>query len=391
LLCGVFEKVVDVFGIFFAEQQQRRRTFFDARRFLFFILSAMLVFSVFSVMVRDVKCRSRSFWFVEIGDTQAADETQLQSVVDFVVGNMTYFDIRYVVHMGDFVEVCGNETDWEMKSAAFSQLTGVVPFGWLVGDNDGESRGYLGANFYAFNVSNYPNMTSSYDQGRSTAQYLNFGGVEILFVNLEYFANDSALRWFENLYDNYDEATVIFSTHSYLDFFGNYTEDTLNSTYLDAFPRVKLVLCGHIVYALNREVNGRQEIRFDYQEVPGYVTDLSDFIRLYTVFDDGSVDALTYSQLRNLFLVDPSNQFSFTLFASPTPTPSPTTSPTSTPTPESTTTPSPSTTPTPDSTLSPSSSPTPAVPEFSSWLVLSILFLAVVSLALLFRFRKRIK
>jgi hypothetical protein len=390
-LRGVFEKVADVFGIFFAEHRRTGKLFYFVRRFLFFMLSVMLVVSVFSFMVRDVECRSRLFSFVQIGDTQGANEAQLQSVVDFVVGNMTYFDIRYVVHMGDIVEVGGNETDWEMKNAAFSQLTGVVPFGWLVGDNDGESRGYLGANFYAFNVSNYPNMTSSYDQGRSTAQYFNFGNIEILFVNLEYFANDSALRWFENLHDNYDKATVIFSTHSYLDFLGNYTGDTLNSTYLDSFPRVKLVLCGHIVYALNREVNGRQEIRFDYQEVPGYVTDLSDFVRLYTVFDDGSVDALTYSQLRNLFLADPSNQFSFTLFASPTPTPSPTTSPTSTPTPGSTATPSPSATPTPDSTVSPSSSPTPAVPEFSAWSILSMLFLAVFSLALLARLRKRIK
>ncbi len=363
---------------------------FALRRYLFFMFSAMLIFSMLSFEVQDVKCKSRLFSFVQIGDTQGANASQLQSVVDFVIGNRTHFDIQYVVHMGDIVEVYHNKTDWEMKNAAFSQLTGVLPFGWLTGNHDGESQRYLGANFYAFNVSNYPNMTSSYDQGRNTAQSFNFSGAEILFVNLEYFANETAFEWFENLYDSYDKATVIFSTHSYLDFTGNYTEDTLNSTYLDAFPRVKLVLCGHIVYALNREVNGRQEIRFNYQLVPGYVPDLSDFVRVYTVFDDGTVDAVTYSQLRNHFLTDSSNQFSFRLFTSATPSPSPTALTSLTPTLEPTADPLPSVTPAPDSTVPfSSSSPAPAIPEFSSRVILPLLFLAVISLILLVYFRKR--
>ena len=58
LLCGVFEKVSGAFEMFFAEHRRRGRLCFFVRRFLFFILSAMLVFSVFSVMVRDVKCRN---------------------------------------------------------------------------------------------------------------------------------------------------------------------------------------------------------------------------------------------------------------------------------------------------------------------------------------------
>ena len=324
----------------------------------------MMTCSLLSIQVQNGYCKSRLFSFVQIGDTQGANETQLQSIVDFIVGNKTSFDIQYVVHMGDIVQVYYNEEDWEVKNAAFSQLTGIVPFGWLVGDQDGESQSYLGDNYFAFNVSNYPNMTSSYDQGRSTAQFFNFSGTEILFVNLDYFANETALQWFESLYQHYDRATVIFSTHSYLDFFGNYTEDTINSTYLDAYPRVNFVMCGHIVYALNKEVNGRYEIRFDFQGVYDYVPDHSDFIRLYTVFNDGTVDALTYSQLRNQFLTDFANQFSFSLFTPSSPTPLPTTPPS--PTPSLTPTPAPTATPltSPSPTPIPTLSPTPA-PSFN--------------------------
>jgi hypothetical protein len=176
---------------------------------IFFMFAAMLIGLLLSFQIQDVYCRSRLFSFVQIGDTQWANEPQLQSIVDFVIGNKTVLDIQYVVHMGDIVNDYDNETDWETKNTAFSQLTNFVPFGWLAGDQEGESQWYLGDNYYAFNVSNYPNMTSSYDQGRSTAQYFNFSGTEILFVNLEYFANGTALQWFESLYQHYDEAIVI--------------------------------------------------------------------------------------------------------------------------------------------------------------------------------------
>jgi hypothetical protein len=335
---------------------------------------------------------------VQIGDTQGANETQLQSIVNLVVGNKTALGIQYVVHIGDIVEVYYNETDWEIKNAAFSQFTDVIPFGWLAGNHDGESKNYIGDNYYAFNASNYPNMTSSYDQGRSTAQYFNFSGTQILFVNLEYFANKTALQWWENLYQYYDKATVVFSTHSYLDLTGNYTNDTINSTYLDAYPRVKLVLCGHLPYALNQQVNGRNEIRFDYQLVPDYVPDLSDFVRIYTVFDDGTLDARTYSQLRDQFLKDSANQFSFNLFTPQTTTPLPTATPPATPIPTETPTPSlnsappnlpTSSTPTSAPTVShiTSPSPTPTIQEFPL-VIIALAALLVVSAAMLFSFRK---
>lgn len=348
-----------------------------------------------SFQVGDVEGKDSLFSFVQIGDTQGGNETQLQSIVDFILGNMSALNIEYVVHMGDIVEISDDRSDWELKNATFSQLTGVVSFGWLTGNHDGESEYYIGDEYFAFDVSSYPDMTSSYDQGRNTAQYFSFGSVEFLFVNVDYFANESTLVWFSDLYQQYPQATVIFSTHSYLDLTGNYTGDTLDSTYLDAFPRVKLVLCGHLPYALNQLVNGREEIRFDYQLIPGFVADLSDFIRVYTVFDDGTVDAWTYSQLRDQYLADSANQFSFNLF-SPQPPPTTTPSPTLTPTPGSTLNPTSQPNPTQaQTTFTPSmpptpslsTSPAPAISEFPSWTIIGLL-LVIIPLYLVF-FRKK--
>ncbi len=355
----------------------------------FLILVAMMLCSIFYVQVQEAQCTSRVFSFVQIGDTQSANETQLQSIVDFILDNKAVLDIQYVVHMGDIVGVYNNETNWKMSDTAFSQLTDFVPFGWLAGDNDGESAQYLGDNYYAFNASNYPKMTSSYDQGRNTAQFFNFSGTEILFVNLEYFANETALQWFESLYQQYENATVIFSTHSYLDFVGDYTEDTINSTYLDAYPRVKLLLCGHLVYAIHQEVNGRQEILFNYQRVLDYFPDFSDFVRVYTVFDDGTVDAWTYSQLRDTYLTDWANQFSFKLF-DPITAPAPITTAPSTPSPTPKQELSPTDSPAPTPTLPPleTTTPTPAeipgIPEFPLTVVitLAIVIGTIIALAI---------
>jgi Calcineurin-like phosphoesterase len=227
---------------------------------LIFLLIMLLIGSLVSFQFGGVEGRDSLFSFVQIGDTQGANETQLQSIVDFILGNMSALNIEYVVHMGDIVEISDDRSDWELKNATFSQLTGVVSFGWLSGNHDGEPESYIGDEYFAFDVSSYPDMTSSYDHGRNTAQYFSFGSDEFLFVNVDYFANESSLVWFSDLYQQYPQATVIFSTHSYLDLTGNYTGDTLDSSYLDAFPRVKLVLCGHLPYALNQLVNGREEI-----------------------------------------------------------------------------------------------------------------------------------
>jgi hypothetical protein len=382
------------FNFSIAKRRQKQKKHVSLWLLLLMLISA-LIGQLISYQIPSVGCKSNLFSFVQVGDTQGANQTQLQSIINFVLGNMTTLKIQYVAHMGDIVEVSNNETDWELKNAAFSQLTGIVPFGWLTGNHDGEPKSYIGDEYSAFNVSNYPAMISSYDQGRNTAQYFNFSGTEILFVNLDYFANETALEWFENLYQQYPKATVIFSTHSYLDLTGNYTGDTINSTYLDAYPRVKLALCGHLPYVLNQQVNGRNEIRFDYQLIPGYSSDLSDFIRVYTVFDDGTVDAWTYSQLRNQFLTDSANQFSFSLFTPPTsstiiPSPTPPTAtltPNPTPTPISTPTSTDNQSPSP--TLYPTITPTPKIPEFPSGTVL-VIFLGGAILSIVF-YRKEKK
>ena len=161
------------------------RSCFGFNRFLVLLLVLFLVGSVLSPRVEVVEGRSRVFSFVQIGDTQFANKTQLQSVVDFIVSNKTVFGIEYVVHMGDIVEVHSNTTEWEIKNSSFSRLANVVPFGWLAGNHDGESQYYVGDDYFAFDVLSYPNMTASYDHGRSTVQHFDFGGLEVLFVNLD--------------------------------------------------------------------------------------------------------------------------------------------------------------------------------------------------------------
>jgi hypothetical protein len=315
------------------------------------------------------------FSFIQVTDTQYANITQTSSVTQFILNNQTQYKIEYVVHTGDIAESQTNVTSWNIMNDSFSTLNGHVAFGWLAGNHDYDNKtDYTGNNYFAFNPANW-NLTSSINEGRNTAQYLDIGGMHFLFVNIEFYASDNVRNWFKELYNRYSDATVILSTHSYLDpALGTYTNDTINPTALSDFPRVTLVLSGHRNFAYNQQIGNRQEIAFDRQYRADF-HDESDYFRIYSVYSNGSVGVSTYSNLRDSFLNDPANTFTFTLFT-PKPIVNPTTSnSTSNPTPPHSTTIS-----SPSVSQSPVSSPT--VPEIQPSLIITALSIALIVLTI---------
>jgi hypothetical protein len=300
------------------------------------------------------------FSFIQVTDTQYANLDQTSSITDFVLANKTQYKIEYVVHTGDIAEGQFNSTSWNIMNTSFSLLNGHVAFGWLAGNHDYDNKTeYLGDDYFAFNPNNW-NLTSSLKEGRNTAQHLTFYGRNLLFVNIEFYASNDVWQWFEELYNRYYDSTVILTTHSYLNpEQGTYANDTINPTVFSEFPRVKLVLCGHRNFAYNQQIENREEIAFDRQYRNNFA-DESDYFRIYSIYSEGTVNVLTYSNLRDSFLTDPSNNFSFRLFESPAASTNPTAAITPTPTP-----------------ANPQDSP--AIPEIQLWILL-LLIITILTL-----------
>lgn len=253
------------------------------------------------------------FSFVQISDTQYAQSSQINSVIDFILENKTQHAIKYVIHTGDIVWQWDNKTSWEIMNASFSRLNGKISFGWLAGNHDYDNKtAYRGIDYFAFNPDNW-NLTSSLNDGKNTAQHLHINGKDFLFINIEFYATEYVFEWFNDLYYQYSNATVILSTHSYLyPDSKKYTYDTINATYLSNYPRVKLVLSGHMNFAYNQQISNRQEIVFDRQLRDNF-SDQSDYIRIYSFYEGNFINVQTYSNLRKDFLTDNFNHFTFPL------------------------------------------------------------------------------
>jgi hypothetical protein len=255
------------------------------------------------------------FSFVQVTDTQIAKPAQLKSITDFILNNKTQFDIRYVVHTGDVVSTWNDTWAWNTRNSSFSGLNGQVSFGWLTGNHDIYNEQYIGNQYFSFNPDNW-NLTSSFNQGENTAQLVDVNENYFLFINIQFNATKDVLQWFDTLYSTYNYSTVILSTHAYMDpLNGYYMNNAIPAKFLDNYPNVKLVLSGHIDFAYNQKVNNREEIVFDRQGRDDF-PDESDYVRIYSVYTDGQVNVITYSNFRDSFLNDSLNNFNFKLFDS---------------------------------------------------------------------------
>lgn len=180
------------------------------------LLIAFISFLYFPCLTHSQNQSALIFSFIQITDTQYANLDQTNSITNFILTNKTQYKIEYVVHTGDIAEQWDNFSSWNIMNASFFQLNGKIMFGWLAGNHDYNNiTDYEGANYFAFNPNNW-NLTSSLKEGKNTAQYLNVDGKQFLFVNIEFYASDDVWDWFKELYNRYYDATVILTTHSYL-------------------------------------------------------------------------------------------------------------------------------------------------------------------------------
>ncbi|MCL4430228.1 MAG: metallophosphoesterase [Chloroflexi bacterium] len=295
-----------------------------------------------------------TFSIVQISDTQHLaflNASLYNETISWIVSNAANYNVKMVVHTGDFVDAfygppitmynaTQSSQQWAIVSAALSKLLDAnIPYCWNAGNHDqspfGKPNGtMLGTNYAALNASSME--SKSYWVGdifdsKNTAAKFTVNNYPFMIISLENLANSSAIAWMKNLLDENPGVNVIVTTHDYLDANGAYDTATaaignwtsnLKAT-LDGYSNVFLALCGHNNGWNATQSGSREEILFDRQESNNMTGAAS--VRIYT-FDlaNKKVDATTYSVDTNTWLTDVYNQFSFSINLQQTPTTAPT-------------------------------------------------------------------
>ena len=136
---------------------------------------------------------------------------KLTCIYDWLVENAESKKIQFVVGLGDITEK-NKDYEWELAKEQISKLNGVIRYSLIRGNHD-KSPKY---NKY-FPYEEFENMGGSFDgTSNNTWQEINMGGLDYLFMGLDYGAPDDVLQWASDVIKAHPNHNVIISTHCYL-------------------------------------------------------------------------------------------------------------------------------------------------------------------------------
>jgi len=309
----------------------------------FFMLNSPDKISVSSASSFSDSC----FSIMQITDTQYISwlaPSLFYDQTSWIVNNSQDYNLKMVIHTGDFVDTPTHTSEWEVANTAMMTLySSGIPYCWDAGNHDqlppnssanlwlGDSNtGWLGSQYPAFNqtiMRQKPYWVADIYDGKNTAVAFNYLNYRFLIVNLEFLANSSAIDWLQTLIKCNPTANVIVATHDYLNRTGGYGTRSISNSgvldytwgndfkaLLDQYPNVFLTLSGHIqsrtTGAYNQRVGDREEIFFNRQELNNKTGAAS--VRIYTFnMTSMQVSVSTYALDTQTWLTDSLNQFNF--------------------------------------------------------------------------------
>lgn len=264
------------------------------------------------------------------------------NLTNWVVNNSLSYNLKMVVHTGDFVDHPNSTSEWTVANTAMMTLyNNGIPYTWDAGNHDqlspesakdplaGDSdTDWVGSQYPALNqtiMRQQPYWVSDIYDGKNTAVVFNFLNYHFLIINMEFLANSSVIDWMQTLIKCNPNANVIVATHDFLNRTGGYGTRSVSSAgvldyswgnnleaVLDQYPNVFMTLSGHILSktVYNQRVGNREEIFFNRQELNNKAGAAS--VRIYTFnMTSMQVSVSTYALATQTWLTDDFNQFSF--------------------------------------------------------------------------------
>jgi hypothetical protein len=260
-----------------------------------------------------------NFSVIWITDTQYLSESNpklYDNLCQWIAQNTAAYNVKMVIHTGDIVNDESNRTQWQSANQSMSiLLANNIPYCWDAGNHDYNSTCWIGNQYAAFNPETFeakPYWVSDDLGGVNTAVHFNASGQNWLIVNVAFQANDSALRWANNILDANPQAHAIVAIHAYLDRAGEYGQWATNfkTKVLDTHANVFLTLSGHYypTSGLRTRVGERDELLFNQQDAYGQMGAESTRILTFNPAQ-GTIKVQTYSLYLNQFIEDSDNSF----------------------------------------------------------------------------------
>ena len=284
-------------------------------------LTILIIALSFSSTVEAAKpnANGQNFSIIWITDTQYLTESHPalnNNLCQWIVQNKDTYNVQMVVHTGDIVNQEANATQWTSANQSMSiLLADQIPYCWDTGNHDYNATCWIGNQYAAFNPETMeakPYWVSDDFGGMNTAVHFNASGQDWLIVNLAFQANDSALKWANNILDANPQAHAIVATHAYLNRAGEYEQWATNfkTKVLDTHASVFLTLSGHYypTSGLRTRVGERDELLFNQQDAYGQMGAESARILIFNPAQ-GTIKVQTYSLYLNQFVEDSDNSF----------------------------------------------------------------------------------
>lgn len=270
---------------------------------------------------------AQPFSIVVIPDTQWASQkwpSLTRKMTEWIVANEKKEKIKYVVQVGDLVQVGSSEQEWKNIDTAFKTLDNKVPYIVAVGNHDYDkikppkSTVLFNQYFPADRFKKMNGFGAGYPEGTNTNGFHTFkaGGKNWLILSLNFDPQADEIAWGNTVIQSHPEHQIILLTHSYLthtkrDEIGVTLWDKLLKTY----PNVSIVFCGHLstVHFKSEGDNGNSvcEMLFDWQN--DLQPDPNSYLAVITIDPKaGTVSAKSYSPALGKYLEGSRNRFEFT-------------------------------------------------------------------------------
>jgi len=162
--------------------------------------------------------------FAVVGDTQTLIEKtpeHMATLYDWIVANKASKKIEYVLGLGDITET-SYEPEWTIAKKEIYKMNDVVPYLLARGNHDID-RKKNGEVISGFNVALDDGIynhqltgTMEADDLSNAYRTINIGGIDYLFLALDFGPNADMLAWADSVVEAHPDHRVVVITHAYM-------------------------------------------------------------------------------------------------------------------------------------------------------------------------------
>ena len=298
-----------------------------------------------------------SWTLAVLPDTQIYSQNHPELFKDqtrWIVANKDRYNIKYVLHLGDIVNVNTDLVQWTNAQAAIKMLDGHVPYALAPGNHDYGPGGsasdrttFLNTYFPLSNYVTWPTFGGAMEANKldNTYHLFNAGGVDWIVFAMEWGPRNGAVSWASMIASNYPAHRKIMITHAYMyydetrydwatkgagqswnphaygtasDPDGTNDGEELWNKFVRLHPNFVMTINGHVLDdGLGRMSSTNVHGHVVHQMLVNYQMKAlggESFLRLIEFLPDGkTVQVKAYSPLYGTYKTDSQNQFLLTL------------------------------------------------------------------------------